>query len=613
VPAEANKLSFLSVLGSIVLVIASLYWAQAVLLPLALSILITFLLNPAVNALQRRVLGRATAAVVVVVLVSVVVVAVGWVMASQLSSLAHELPKYRGNINEKIGEFRQAGKGGALEKVQDAVETVTRELKKDDGQPRAALKEPVAVVVESASLISRVPSMLEVLAHAGLVFTLVIFMLIERGNLLDRLICLVGYGRLTVTTKALEEAGQRISRYLLVQSIVNAGYGCAVGLGLFLIGLPYALLWGFLAAVLRFIPYVGPALAALLPMALGLAVFIGWVKPLLVVGLFVILELATNMVLEPLLNGRSAGVSQVTLMVAIAFWTWLWGPVGLLLATPLTVCLGVLGKYVPQLAFLRVLVSDETATELNRYYQRLVARDQDEATAIVDEHLKTQSLGEAYDEVLLPALCYARQDRRDGSLTEDEAQFIFRATRKVVDDLDPHPSEASTGAVAAPEGEGGAAPLPKARILGCPARDEVDELALLMFRQLLDPTRYEVELTNAAMLTAEVVSLAVRTGATLVCVGALPPGGVAQARYLCKRLRVRLPNLKIVVGRWGFKESTEETLAHLRSDGIDHVGTSLLETRDEVMRLVQEVSSLTPEAPPTVSNGHGVLQGSVRA
>jgi hypothetical protein len=167
--------------------------------------------------------------------------------------------------------------------------------------------------------------------------------------------------------------------------------------------------------------------------------------------------------------------------------------------------------------------------------------------------------------------------------------------------------------VAAPEGEGGAAPLPKARILGCPARDEVDELALLMFRQLLDPTRYEVELTNAAMLTAEVVSLAVRTGATLVCVGALPPGGVAQARYLCKRLRVRLPNLKIVVGRWGFKESTEETLAHLRSDGIDHVGTSLLETRDEVMRLVQEVSSLTPEAPPTVSNGHGVLQGSVRA
>jgi hypothetical protein len=334
-------------------------------------------------------------------------------------------------------------------------------------------------------------------------------------------------------------------------------------------------------------------------------VSIGWVKPLLVGGLFVILELVTNMVLEPLLHGRSAGVSQLTLMVALAFWTWLWGPVGFLLATPLTVCLGVLGKYVPRLAFLGVPVSDDTVTELNRYYQRLVAQDQDEAAEIVEEHLKTQTLGEVYDEVLVPALCYAKQDRRHDSLTEDEAQFIFRATREVVDDLDPRPPQTSTSATdaAAPEGESAAAPLPKARILGCPARDEVDELALLMFRQLLDPTRYEVELTKAQMLTSEVVSLVVRTGATLVCVGALPPGGLAQARYLCTRLRARLPNLKIVVGRWGFKENTEETLAHLRADGIDYVGTGLLETRDEVMRLVQEVSSLTPEATPTVANG----------
>jgi len=431
--------------------------------------------------------------------------------------------------------------------------------------------------------------MLELLAHASLVFVLVIFMLIERGTLLDRLIRLVGYSRVTVTTKALEEAGQRISRYLVMQSIINGSYGCAVGLGLLLIGLPYALLWGFLAAFLRFIPYVGPTLAALLPMALSLAVFIGWMKPLLVGGLFLILELGANLVLEPLLYGRSAGVSQVALLVAIAFWTWLWGPIGLLLATPLTVCLGVLGKHVPQLAFLGVLVNDETVTELNRYYQRLVARDQDGAAEIVEGHLKTQPLGAVYDEVLVPALCYAKQDCRQDSLTEDEAQFIVRATREVVEDLDTRPLQTAppaTDAAAVPADEDAAAPLPKALILGCPARDEVDELALLMFWQLLDPAQYEVELTRAPMVTSELVALVARTSPALICIGAVPPGGLAQARYRCKRLRARFPDLKIVVGRWGFKESADETLAQLRADGIDYVGTSLLETRDQVMRLV---------------------------
>jgi predicted PurR-regulated permease PerM len=583
VPSEVSKLSFLSVIASIALVIASLYWAQAVLIPLALAILVTFLLNPVVNLLQRRGLRRPPAALLVVVLVSVSLAAVGWVIASQMSTLAHELPKYRANIKQKIGEFRHAGKGSAIEEVQDAVKMVTSELNKGE-KPTTELREPVAVVVESASLLSRVPSALDLLTRAGLVFVLVIFMLIERGHLLDRLIRLVGYGRLTSTTKALDEAGQRISRYLVMQSIVNGSYGCAVGLGLFLIGLPYALLWGFLAAFLRFIPYVGTAVGALLPIALALAVFIGWVKPILVVGLFVILELVAYMV-EPLLYGRSAQVSQVALMVAIAFWTWLWGPIGLLLATPLTVCLGVLGKYVPPLAFLNVLVSDETVTEMNRYYQRLVARDDDEAAEIVEQQLKTQTLGEVFDEVLVPALCYAKQDRRNDSLTQDDAQFIFRSTREVVEDLDTRPAP-----------ENGAVPLPRARILGCPARDEVDEIALLMFRQLLDPARYEVDLTKTPLLTSEVVSLVAETSPALICIGAVPPGGLAQARYLCKRLRARFPDLKIVVGRWGFRENTDETLAHLRADGIDYVGTSLCETRDEVMRLVQQVASLTPEA-----------------
>jgi len=246
----------------------------------------------------------------------------------------------------------------------------------------------------------------------------------------------------------------------------------------------------------------------------------------------------------------------------------------------------VLGKYVPTLAFLDVLVSDETATKMNRYYQRLVARDPDEAAEIVDEHLKTQTPGEVFDEVLVPALCYAKQDRRDDNLTEGDAHFIFQSTREVVEDLDTHP----------PRDDGGADPLPRARILGCPARDDVDEIALLMFRQLLDPARYDVQLTKSPLLTSEVVSLVMETNPALICIAAIPPGGLAQARRLCTRLRARFPDLKIVVGRWGFKENADETLAHLRADGIDHVGTSLQATRDEVMRLVPQVASLTPEA-----------------
>ena len=207
---------------------------------------------------------------------------------------------------------------------------------------------------------------------------------------------------MTDTTKALDEAGQRISRYLLRQSIVNGTYGGAMGLGLFCLGVPYALLWGFLAAALRFIPYVGAPVGALLPIALSLAVFAGWVKSLLVVGLFVLLEFVASMILEPLLYSRSAGVSPVALLMATAFWAWLWGPIGILLAIPLTVCLGVLGKYAPHLTFLDVLLSDEEVPELNRYYQRLVARDQDGAVEVVEELLQTQPLPDVYDAVLLP-------------------------------------------------------------------------------------------------------------------------------------------------------------------------------------------------------------------
>lgn len=592
--SDVNKVSFLNVMLSLVLVIASLYWARAVLIPLALALLLTFLLQPIVEAIHRKGLSRAPAAALVVVLVSLVIGAVGWVVVTQFSNLAYELPHYTGNLKQKIDDLRSASKGSIFEKIQETMDELTREFAKSQ-QATPTQQEPVAVFTPGPSLLSYVPSLLEFLATASLVLGLLLFMLIAHADLRDRLFRLVGYGRVTVTTKALDEAGRRISRYLLMQSIVNGTYGCAVSLGLSVLGVPYALLWGLLAAALRFIPYVGPPLGALLPVGLSLAVFAGWLKPLLVGGLFVLLELTTNMILEPLLYGRSAGVSKVALLVAIMFWTWLWGPVGLLLSTPLTVCLGVLGKYVPQLTFLGVLLSAEQVTELNRYYQRLVARDQDGAMEIVEELVQTQTLTEVYDTVLVPALYYAKQDQQHNNLTPDEAHFIYQATHDLVEHLGaPHvPTSASTMPVAHDE-DAGVLP-PKARILGCPAHDEADEIALRMLQHTLDPLQFAVEITHTALLTTEVLSLVEQTSPALICIGLVPPGGFAQTRYVCKRLRISFPQLPIIIGCWGGTTEEEEHLTLLRLDSLTYIGTTLLETRHQIMQLPQAHAPLVPQ------------------
>jgi hypothetical protein len=339
-----------------------------------------------------------------------------------------------------------------------------------------------------------------------------------------------------------------------------------------------------------------------MPIALSMAVFAGWVKSFLVGGLFVLLEIATNALLEPLLYGRGAGVSQVAILMSIAFWAWLWGPVGLLLATPLTVCLGVLGKYVPYLTFLDVLLSDEPVTELNRYYQRLVARDQDGATEIVDDLLETQTLLEVYEDVLIPALYYTKQDQRRGNLTDEEAHAIYQATHELLDDLSASQDTSSTDAVTSPPEEDTATGLPpKVHILGCPPHDEADEVALQMLQHVLDPGRFEIEVTRAGLLAAEVLSLVEQSTPTLVCIGLVPPGGFAQTRYLCKRLRARFPTLPIVVGCWSGTTDAVENLARLRLDSLTQVGTILTETRQQIMQVPPTPIPPVPHTVPSVA------------
>jgi predicted PurR-regulated permease PerM len=290
----AGTLPSLIALGNVVLIIASLYWAQAILIPVALSILLTFLLSPVAGALERIALGRLPSVILIVVLTFSLLGGIGWIVTLQFGSLANELPTYRKNIRQKIADIREAGKGGALEKLQKTAEDVKEQFQKKD-EPARVQEKPREVVVkaEESSTFWAIPlavgPMVERFAGAGLVIVLVVFMLIQREDLRNRLIRFVGYGRLTFTTRALEEAGQRISRYLLMQTIINSSFGLAVGLALYLIGVPYAMLWGFFAAVLRFIPYVGPFAAAIMPSALSLAVFEGLLWPIVVVGIFVAL------------------------------------------------------------------------------------------------------------------------------------------------------------------------------------------------------------------------------------------------------------------------------------------------------------------------------------
>lgn len=621
--SRIRNFPLLYVLACFVLVIACLYWAKPVLIPVALAILLTFLLNPVVSALQHGGLPRTPAVLLVVVLVFSLVGGIGWTVTRQLMTLAYELPRYQENLKQKINDLRELGKGGIIERLQTTIKEVTGELQKatppppkiqpvrePQEEPKGEPQEPVPVVVQAPSVLWQLPSLLEPLATVGLVIVLVIFMLIRYADLRGRLIRLAGYGRLTVATKALDEAGQRISRYLLMQSIINGSFGLAVGLGLFLIGVPYAILWGFLAAILRFIPYVGPIVSAFLPSALSLAVFPGWMQPFLVIGLILILELASNMIMEPLLYGQSAGVSEVALLVAVAFWTWLWGAVGLFLATPMTVCLGVLSKYIPQMEFVGVLLSDEPVLESpTNYYQRLVAHDQDEAAALVDEYLKTHALDEIYGDVLIPALNAAKQDHELGTLTEEDMQFIIQATRAIVEDLGTRQRQPSISSMATAESSSNpSGVMPPPQILGCPAHDEADELGLLMLQQLLDPTRYRLEIISAGMLTAEVLSVVEQQHVGLICITALPPGALAPTRYLCKRLRARFPECKIVVGRWGVNEDSDQPLALLREAGADEVGTTLRETHNQVMHWSQLVSP--PESLPSLPSAvKGSLSG----
>jgi predicted PurR-regulated permease PerM len=617
---------YLRPLLALVLIVAILYAAKPVIVPLALAVLLTFVLTPVVSVIQRSGLPRVGAVLLSVLLTFTVVGLGGWIVGRQVKNLARELPTHRKGIEAKIAGLRGAGKGPFSELLK-----MMRELG-NEGTKAEVIAEPAAheteVIVgqpqELSSfqqLIEAAGPVLEPLAQAGLVTVLVVFMLIKREDLRNRFIGLLGHGQLTGTTRVLVDSAQRVSRLLLTQLLVNIAFGVLFAAGLFLMRVPYAFLWGFLAVVLRFVPYVGGWVAAAFPLVLAFAIAPTWTQPLLVLALFGALELVTGNVVEPLLFGHGAGVSPIALLVAAAFWTWIWGSVGLVLSTPLTVCLVVLGQHVPRLRFLALVLGDEPALEPHvTYYQRLVARDQQEAKHLAIEYAKASGEENVYDHMLLPALALARRDRKHSGLTAEDETFIFRATREILDALGSELS-APTGAQT-DEKHNGRPPGPERPltpsaagplILGCPAHHEAEELSLHMLARLLRMEGCRTEVASTKALPVEVEAQVERENASLVCIAILPPGGLVQARYFCRRLRKRFSERPIVVGYWGNERRYDQILARLRSAGASYVTTSLVQSRRQVRALVEPASRIdcvrsASDAPPMPDRAAAVAE-----
>ena len=574
---SASAAPSLNIIGGVVLLTASLWVARSVLIPVALAILLTFILTPLVMALQRRGLSR-TWAVLVVALATLLVLFGGVAALSrQLHALAEELPTHKGNIARKLKDLQGEGPS-VVDRLSRMFEDIGADLRPVREESRRI--QDVRVIESKSTGLSLLPvvagPLVSVIGSVSLVFALTLSMLFKREDLRNRMISLIGHGSLTSTTRAFDEGTQRISSYLIIQLLLNTAFGFLFGLGLAVIGVPYALLWGFLAAVLRFIPYIGTWLGGAFPLLISVATSVGWVQPVLVVGLLVLLGVMANNVLEPLLVSRTTGVSPIALVVAAAFWTWLWGPIGLVLSTPMTVSLAVIGKYVPQLRFLDVLLGTEPALDPRyNYYQRLLAHDENEAAELVETYLQKHTAAELCDDVLVPALVQTRQDVERGDLNQEDVGAILEATREIIDGqtleeggADREPAKAAT-----------------IKVVGCPSRDAVDELALRMLGLVLGP-EYPIETLNTRMVTAEIVDWVKQERPAVVCVAAVQPGGLTRVRYLCKRLRAQFPDLPIVVGCWGLADD-DGRAEQLRAAGANHVAGTMQATREQLLPILR--------------------------
>jgi predicted PurR-regulated permease PerM/GAF domain-containing protein len=614
--------------GGVVLAIGGLYLGQDIFIPFALAILLSFALTPLVNWLRRLKLPRIAAVIVAVTLAFILIGGIAFVVGRQLVQLANNLPSYQTTITEKIRSLQaSAPGGGVVDKVTTTIQDLSKEISGEDKPaepPRPptlgsspAPQEPVTVRIEPPQakpleiIQTIVGPLLAPLATAGLVIIFVIFVLLEREDLRDRFIKLAGAGDLQKSTQALNDAAARVSRYLLMQMVVNFTYGIPIGIGLYFIGVPNAILWGLLAAVLRFVPYLGPFLAALFPIALAIAVDPGWSMLLWVIGLFLLAELISNNVIEPWLYGSSTGLSSLAIIMAAIFWTTLWGPVGLFLATPLTVCLVVIGRYVPQLEFLGVLLgSDPVLAPEERLYQRLLAGNLEEATEIAEDYVDEHSSREFYDHVGIPALRLAENDRQRSTTDTNYRRLVANTAICVVKEVADHIQEkapASGNADTSGE-EGTAASTANKPVLCIAGRTELDRAAAEMLAQVLEENGTGARVLPPIAISEGALAQLDLTGVEVVCLSYLHPQPQVFARYICRRLRRRAPHLKLMVCCWNAPPQGTHTEDMARQMSADAATLSL----EICMNLIngwlahQESRSDTSgsQAPAVIDNEH---------
>jgi predicted PurR-regulated permease PerM len=616
-----------------VIIVTALYVGREIFVPVALAILLSFVLASPVSALQRLRVPRGIAVVGVVLFAFAIIFALGSLIATQLNRLAGDLPRYQTTIQSKIQSVRGiSGGSSTLERAAGMLQDLGRELDKPKGVstqqplapslssplgPRAVTPIPVEVLQPDPgaleSLRSLIAPLVSPLATTGIIVIFVIFILIQREDLRNRLIRLAGSRDLQRTTAALDDAAGRLSRLFLNQLLINTGFGILIGVGLWLIGTPSPILWGILATVLRFVPYIGSVISAAFPLVLAVAVDPGWSMLAWTAALFFVVEPMVGQIVEPMVYGRSTGLSPVAVVVSATFWTALWGPIGLVLATPLTVCLVVLGRHVERLAFLDVMFGDRPAlSPAEIFYQRMLVGDPTEAAEKAEEFLKERSLSSYYDDVAIKGLQLAQADLDRDALDQSRLIRIRDTVLEFANDLSDQVDHEPTGEQATADAEAAAAveaaatkpvyadlpvlardQLPEewqgeSPILCIAGRTALDEAAGIMLAQLCDAHGLHARVEGPGTLSTSNIFRLETSGVAIVCLSYLNATNAAQIRYAVRRIRRKIPKARVLVGLWNGVEAEEATEALRQASGADMFAHSL---RDATRLCVENVRS----------------------
>jgi predicted PurR-regulated permease PerM len=573
--------SRLAPLLGLILAIAVLYFARDLLIPLAFALLLAFLLSPIVKRLEGWRIPRAAAASLVLIVACALLAVVGWLAMTQMMELGGRLLDDTQNVQRKIAA--QQGKSSSLNDAISDLEDLGAQIN-NSKLPGAQSPLKVEIVTQHnvmQAIRDYAGRVLGPLGTAGLILVFTLFMLIDRENLRNRLLRLMGEQKLQATTKAMDDVGRRVSRYVLLQFVVNAGFGAVIALGLWLLGVPSPLLWGALGLMLRFLPYIGPVIAALLPFAVAVAESDGWRTPLSVLALFGVTEAIVSNILEPMLYGVHTGLSAVALLVSAVFWTVVWGPVGLVLSTPLTVCLSVLGKHSPQFEFLSVVLGDEPVlTPDVIFYQRLLALDQQGAMNVLESLGKNKPLMTVFDRIVIPALAIAERDRQTGQLDAKREDFILQSINEFVTEL----TDADAAASAAGE-------IKRTRVFCIPARDAADEIAAAMCAYFLTQEGFPAVAFPVMDSPGKMMASVGCQPEDVVCISAVPPFAAGNARKIARSIEEEANSPTLIAGLWSFERPSEARMQRLAKSLSASVATSLA----EAVAQVRAVDARAPE------------------